>query len=183
VDAPTIRPARLSDVSALSALAKRTWSHAFGDSVSPQDEAVELEKTLSETYFAKAVRETTILVAADGDALLGYVQFGDVEIPEVDACPGDQHLRRIYVDTAMQGRGLGRRLLHAALEHPRLTGASRIYLTVWEENERALRLYESVGFRAVGTTKFTIGSGEVAEDLVLVRDRSDAQRGPRASSR
>ena len=64
----------------------------------------------------------------------------------------------------------------AALRHPRLAGASRIYLTVWERNERAIRLYESVGFQIVGTTTFTIGAGEVAEDLVMVRtDASMAQ--------
>jgi diamine N-acetyltransferase len=170
VDASTIRSARLSDAPALSELAKRTWSDAFGGSVSPDDEAVELENTRSEAYFIDALRETTILVAERDGALLGYVQFGDVDTPEVEARPGDQGLHRIYVETALQGRGLGRRLLNAALQHPRLADASRIYLTVWEKNERALRLYESFGFRTVGTTTFTIGSGEVAEDLVMLLD-------------
>jgi hypothetical protein len=90
VDAPTIRPTRLSDVPALSALAKRTWSEAFGDSVSPDDAAVELEKTRSEKYFINALREKTILVAEADGVLLGYVQFGDVEIPEVEVRAGDQ---------------------------------------------------------------------------------------------
>ena len=170
MDASTIRPASLSDAPALSELAKRTWSDAFGGSVSPDDEAVELENTRSEPYFIDALRETTILVAEGDGALLGYVQFGDVDIPEVEARPGDQGLHRIYVETALQGRGLGRRLLNAALQHPRLADASRIYLTVWEKNERAFRLYESFGFRTVGTTTFTIGSGEVAEDLVMLLD-------------
>jgi ribosomal protein S18 acetylase RimI-like enzyme len=40
-------------------------------------------------------------------------------------------------------------------------------LQVWAENERVVRLYESVGFRAVGTTTFTIGS-EPMDDLVMV---------------
>jgi hypothetical protein len=65
VAAPIIRPARLSDVPALSALAKRTWSEAFGDSVGPDDVTVELEQTRSETYFTNALREKTILVAQD----------------------------------------------------------------------------------------------------------------------
>ena len=154
---------------ALSELARRTWSEAFGASVSPEDEAAELEATRSEAYFVEALRETTILIAEDGGRCLGYVQFGDAEIPEVDVRPGDQGLRRLYVDATAQGRGLGRRLLEAALEHPRLATASRIFLTVWEQNTRAMRLYESFGFRRVGTTRFAIGS-EVVEDLVLVRE-------------
>jgi diamine N-acetyltransferase len=172
-----VRPATLGDVPALSELAKRTWSDAFGDSVSPDDETVVLEETRSETYFVDALREDTILVAERSDALVGYVQFGDVDIPEVEVRPGDQELHRIYVETELQGRGLGRRLMNAALEHPRLADASRIFLQVWERNEPARRLYEGLGFKTVGTTTFTIGSGEVAEDLIMLLDRRDAETG------
>jgi ribosomal protein S18 acetylase RimI-like enzyme len=173
VDAATIRPATPIDVPALSKLAKRTWSDAFGDSVNPDDAAVELEATRSEAYFVDALREKVILVAEGGGVLLGYVQFGEVEIPEVDARPGDRGLHRLYVDGRAQGIGLGRRLTDAALQHPRLAEASRIFLTVWERNERAIQLYASFGFQEVGTTTFAIGS-EVVEDLVMLLDRSDA---------
>jgi RimJ/RimL family protein N-acetyltransferase len=165
-----IRPATPSDVPALSELAKRTWAAAFGSSVSPEDEAAELEKMRSEGYFAEALRASTILVAEEDGTLLGYVQFGEVEIPEVEVRPGDQALHRIYVDLGLQGKGIGRELLKAAFRHPRLARASRIYLTVWERNEAAIRLYERFGFRTVGTTTFTIG-GEVVEDLVMLLDR------------
>jgi ribosomal protein S18 acetylase RimI-like enzyme len=175
VGTPTIRPGRSSDVPALSELAKRTWSDAFGDGLRPDDEAAELAETRSEAYFAKALRETTILVAEHDGALVGYVQFGDVGIPEVQVQPGDQGLHRLYVETSLQGRGLGRRLMKAALRHPRLAEARRIFLQVWDKNERAVRLYESVGFEKVGTTTLSIGS-EVMEDLVLVLDRSDPAR-------
>jgi ribosomal protein S18 acetylase RimI-like enzyme len=172
MDAPTIRAATPFDVPALSELAKRTWSDAFGDSVGAEDRAVELARTRSEAYFLDALTESTILVAEDkSGALVGYVQFGDVDIPEVDVRPADQALHRLYVDTAWQGSGLGRMLTDAALAHPRLARVDRIYLTVWEQNERALRLYETFGFRTVGRTTFTIGVGEIAEDLVMVLDR------------
>ena len=167
---PTIRPATSNDVPALADLAKRTWSDAFGSSVSPEDEAAELERKRSVTYFDDALQRDTILVAASDDALLGYVQFGDVNIPGVDVRPGDQELHRLYVESAMQGRGLGRRLMSAALEHPRLATAPRIYLTVWEQNVRALRLYATFGFRKAGMVSFAIGS-EVVEDLLLMLDR------------
>jgi diamine N-acetyltransferase len=174
VDAPAIRPVRSSDVPALAELARRTWSDAFGHSVGPDEETVELDETRSETYFRDALREQTILVAESNDVLLGYVQFGDVDIPEVEGRPGDQELHRVYVETALHGRGLGRRLVSAALDHPRLAEANRIYLQVWERNARAIWLYQSLGFRTVGTTSFTIGGGDVVEDLVMVLDRSGA---------
>jgi ribosomal protein S18 acetylase RimI-like enzyme len=130
----TIRPAEAADVHALSALAKRTWSAAFGDSVEPEDGEAELEDGRSDAYFLEALATKTILVAEADDILVGYVQFGDVGVPEVEPGPGDRGLHRLYVDSAHQGRGLGRMLLEAALRHPRLAEAGRIFLQVWEEN-------------------------------------------------
>jgi len=166
------RPATPGDVPSLSALAKRTWFDAFGGSVSPEDAAAELEATRSEGYFAVALAERTILVAEEEGALVGYVQFGDVDIPEVDLRAGDQELHRLYVETSLQGRGIGRRLMDEALGHPRLAQASRIFLQVWEENHRAVALYARLGFVVVGRTAFTIGGGEIVEDLVMVLDRT-----------
>jgi diamine N-acetyltransferase len=168
-----IRPAGPSDLPALAELARRTWSDAFGGAVSPEDEAAEVAERRSESYFAAALDETTILVAESARVLVGYAQFGDVGIPEVVTRPGDQEFQRLYVETALQGQGLGRRLVEAALRHPRLVEARRIFLQVWEENSRAVGLYESFGFRRIGTTTFAVG-GRVMEDAVMLLDQADS---------
>jgi len=169
-----IRPMTAADVRPLSALARRSWADAFGEGISREGLAVELESSRSEGYFTAALKDErkTVLVAEDAGTLLGYVQFGEVDIPEVAPAPDDAALHRVYVDTTAQGRGIGRRLTEAALAHPRLARASRIFLQVWEANERAVRLYESVGFRRIGTTRFTIGD-EPMEDALYVRERGD----------
>lgn len=166
-----IRPVTEADLPPLADLARRTWLDAFGDSVSADDAAAEAEDTRSEEYFRASLRTDTILVAEAGGQLVGYVKFGEVEIPEVDAEPGDGGLHRVYVETAQHGRGIGRELMHAALSHPRLQAAPRVYLQVWEENRTAVGLYESLGFRTVGTTRVTIGTNGVGEDLVMVLER------------
>jgi diamine N-acetyltransferase len=160
-------------VPALSALAKRTWSDDFGEGVCREDEETELEEGRSENYFVEALREMVILVAEQDGVLLGYVQLGDVGIAEVEVQPGDRGLHRLYVETNLQGQGVGRRLLEAALWHPWLAEARRIFLQVWEENDRAVRLYESLGFQRFGTTTFTVGT-EAMEDLAMVLDKRDA---------
>jgi diamine N-acetyltransferase len=166
-----IRAAEEADLPDVSALARRTWADAFGSGVSAENLAAELETTRSEEYFRSGLARDTILVADVDGHLVGYVQFGDVTIPEVEVQPGDQGLHRVYVETDLHGLGIGKELVNAALAHPRLAAARRIYLAVWEKNELARRLYESLGFRAAGTTRFTIG-GEAMEDLVLVLDRT-----------
>jgi len=165
-----IRPATEADVTALAPLAARTWLDAFGGSLTPEAAAAEAETGRSEQRFREALRQRTILVAEQDGALVGYVELGDVDIREAGAGPEDGELHRLYVETALHGRGIGRALLDAALAHPRLARAPRVFLQVWDENERAVNLYERAGFRRVGTTRFALGS-EVVEDAVYVLER------------
>jgi ribosomal protein S18 acetylase RimI-like enzyme len=143
-----------ADVPALADLARRTWLDAFGASVSPENAAAEADEGRSEERFRVALTERTILVAEENGALVGYVEFDDGE------------LHRLYVETELQGRGIGRALLDAALGHPRLASAERVVLQVWDENTHAVHLYESVGFVRTGTKQFTIGD-ELVEDAVF----------------
>jgi ribosomal protein S18 acetylase RimI-like enzyme len=66
--------------------------------------------------------------------------FVRAEIPEL----------AIAVDPDWRGRGVGRRLLEALIDHARATGETGLSLSVSRQNPVALRLYESLGFRAIG---------------------------------
>lgn len=174
-----IRAAALGDSPLLADLAERTWSDVARGVIGHEDMAAHLAKVRANADIVAPVENQTILVAEADGAVVGWVEFGDVVIPEVDVRPGDQELRRLYVETAHQGLGIGRQLMTAALAHPRLAAARRVFLQVWEQNEKAIRLYESLGFRSVGTTTFRIGT-HVQAELVLLLERSRLPRLPRA---
>ena len=165
-----IRESGIGDIAALAELARRTFSEAFGRSFSPSDLAFHLQNNLSDAYFRAAADVDVFLIAEIDARLAGYAQFGAIEIPARGASPGDQELRRLYVEPAFQGSGIGRRLLDAALAHPRLTGAPNVFLDVWDENGGARRLYERYGFAVVGAHTFAVASGAAStRDLIMVR--------------
>lgn len=56
------------------------------------------------------------------------------------------HVVHVIVDEALQGRGLGRRLMEGLAACLRAAGCSRWYLNVKRDNEPALRLYRALGF-------------------------------------
>jgi ribosomal protein S18 acetylase RimI-like enzyme len=60
----------------------------------------------------------------------------------------DCWLEDLYVREDARRRGLGRALVAAALERARERGARRVELDVNETNDRALALYEELGFSA-----------------------------------
>jgi ribosomal protein S18 acetylase RimI-like enzyme len=170
-----IRSATLDDAPLLADLAERTWTEAVRGVISHEDVAAHLAEVRSKPSVVAALNNQSILVAESASALVGSVEFGDVAIPEVDVRPGDQELRRLYVEPSLQGQGIGRQLMTAALAHPRLAAARRIFLQVWNENEKAIRLYESFGFRRVGTTTFTMAA-HVQPELILLLEPADSPR-------
>lgn len=61
--------------------------------------------------------------------------------------PGWAGLQALWVEPSKRGRGLGRTVVHAAGMLARQRRMSSLYLQVEVDNEPAIRLYESEGFR------------------------------------
>jgi GNAT superfamily N-acetyltransferase len=68
---------------------------------------------------------------------------------------GVGHTTQICAMPGYQGRGLGRRLMQASLQALRMRGYETVTLTVTSGNERAVRLYEKLGFTTI--KKFAAG--------------------------
>ncbi len=68
---------------------------------------------------------------------------------------GVGHTTQICAMPGYQGRGLGRRLMEASIQALRVRGFTAVSLTVTSGNERAVRLYEKLGFATV--KKFAAG--------------------------
>lgn len=60
----------------------------------------------------------------------------------------------VAVAHAWQGRGVGRLLLRVLIDSARDLGARRLELAVFEDNTRAIAVYESAGFRVEGARRF-----------------------------
>jgi ribosomal protein S18 acetylase RimI-like enzyme len=171
-----IRPARTDDVALLSALARRTYADGFAASLGPSDLAAHLCDNLSDATFAGAMDDgDTVLVAELEAGFVGFVQFGAARMKLAEPLPLAGEIRRLYVLADLQDKGIGSRLMDAALDHPRLKAAEAVYLDVWERNDRARRLYERYGFVVIGAHHPAYASGPAPDaDLIMVRRRRSA---------
>jgi L-amino acid N-acyltransferase YncA len=78
----------------------------------------------------------------------------------------------VYIDPAVQGRGLGRALLDALIDSCEAGGIWTIQSGVFPENRASLRLHHSVGFRTVGVRERVGHHHGVWRDVVLIERRS-----------
>jgi GNAT superfamily N-acetyltransferase len=90
----------------------------------------------------------TILVAREGDAVLGMVNL----LFTVSTALGERValLEDMVVAPAARGRGIGSDLLREAVAHARAQGCRRITLLTDGANEAAQRFYAKHGFSASG---------------------------------
>jgi ribosomal protein S18 acetylase RimI-like enzyme len=85
-----------------------------------------------------------LLVAIVGDAIAGYCLVLRRRSSRV------ARLYSIAVRETLAGSGLGRRLLEAAESAAADGGATILRLEVRNDNPRAIRLYETTGYRGIG---------------------------------
>jgi ribosomal protein S18 acetylase RimI-like enzyme len=120
-------------------------------SVDPSEEAVD--------EWAARLRsnEAGIRVAVDDGTVRGFadVRWGDVETKSFVGAR-DAELKAIYVDPEYWGRGVGTRLLEAALDLLP-DDVEVLRLAVLAGNDRGRRFYEARGFERTGSAEYEIG--------------------------
>jgi ribosomal protein S18 acetylase RimI-like enzyme len=96
-----------------------------------------------------------------GDPVAAYIEpGGEILMVELDgravgcialapAGTGAYELSKMAIAPELRGRGAGRKLLTAAIDHAEQIGATSLFLGSSTKLENAVHLYESVGFQHV----------------------------------
>ncbi len=111
----------------------------------------ELAERMAEPWFDPA----GLLMAVDGDRLLGFHWT-----KRHSAALGEVYV--VGIDPAAQGRGVGRTLVSAGLEHLREGGADDVLLYVESDNAPAVSLYEKLGFTHASADTHVMYTREVS---------------------
>jgi GNAT superfamily N-acetyltransferase len=94
---------------------------------------------------------------------------GSITIDAAHATDDGAHLRWFILSDALRGRGIGNRLVHAAVEFCRAKGYPSIYLWTFEGLNAARHLYEKAGFRLVQQRRGKQWGTEVSEQRFEMR--------------
>ena len=83
----------------------------------------------------------------DSDTLIGFAMYGYFPEPT----PGQLWLDRLLIDKKYQGKGYGKQAVFSLLDRLHAEYQSdTVYLSVYENTPRAIRLYQQIGFRFNG---------------------------------
>lgn len=130
----TIRPARLTDASALAALIRDTVAVSNAPDYPPAILQRVLDSFTPETVAGQIARRW-VFVAEAGEALLGTASLdGDL-------------VRAVFVAVAGQGAGVGRLLMARIEQEARAAGVARLRVPA---SLTALGFYQRLGYRLTG---------------------------------
>jgi lactoylglutathione lyase len=110
-----------------------------------------------------------VLIATTNGTVVGHLQL-------IDSAAGTSEIKNMAVDGAYRGRGIGRRLIDAAIDTARSQGNSTLTVATSAADAGNLRFYQRAGFRmhSVERDAFTPNVGYppgLSVDGIPLRDR------------
>lgn len=105
---PTIRPARVDDLPAISAVCLAAFTAAVAPSLSAAGIATFGNVAAADAFGERLDGDNHILVAEQDDRIVGVVELKE-----------GRHLAMLFVDPGCQGQGVGHALFEAVLPHLR----------------------------------------------------------------
>lgn len=147
----TIRPGHRGDEAAVAHVHVAAWRAAYVGIMPATYLAGLREDDRARTYrFGTAGAPMTLIAEGTGaDACSGIVGFAALGTSSDGVAQGELYALNVHPD--YWGRGVGSRLLAAAVEALRAAGVTRATLWVVAANQRARRFYEQRGWRPDGT--------------------------------
>src|SRR5687767_10347889 len=111
-----------------------------------------------------------LLFAKEGDHLVGMI---GAYVDEEDL-PDEARIVAVYVIAERRGKGIAAMLMRAILDVLTEQGQIRkVMLQVNQVQKAAIKLYQRFGFRIESEDQFTTGSGEIADDYLMMRELQD----------
>ncbi len=149
----TVRLAVVADAPAVAQVHVRTWQVVYRGHM-PDDLLDNLSVEARTSMWERLIPSGGVWVALDGDSVVGFASAG----PSRDA-DASSELYAIYLLPSAWGSGLAEPLINLAL-----SGMTDVVLWVLDDNPRARRFYERVGFVADGEKREeSFGSAVVKE--------------------
>ncbi|HMT27666.1 MAG TPA: GNAT family N-acetyltransferase [Bacteroidia bacterium] len=166
-----IRKAVIQDYEMLAVLGRRAFYEAFGDYNDPADMQAYLDLAFNPDTIKKQLQDEdiTYLVATYQHDPVGYAKLKRNSFPPELKDSKCLQLERIYVLQAYIGKKVGRTLMEECLKIASAEKYDQIWLSVWQENKRAIEFYNKWGLKVIGYKQFIIGN-EINDDFVMAKE-------------
>lgn len=159
-DKLSIRKADAADIAVIKSLAHAVWPQTYRHILTPGQIAYMLELLYSTNALTQQMKQHTFLLAETNGMPVGFASYST----QPDA--GFYKLHKLYVNTRLQGKGVGSALIQYIVEALKALHAKALDLNVNRQNKARL-FYERLGFNIIKQEDIDIGQGYYMNDYVM----------------
>ncbi|WP_026688919.1 GNAT family N-acetyltransferase [Alteribacter aurantiacus] len=158
------------DLHKLQEISHETFYETFKDQNTPEMMSAYLEKAFNLNQVEKELLNASshFYFVYFNQEVAGYLKVNTDEAQSEDMGEESLEIERIYIKSEFQKHGLGKYLLHKAIEMAKERNKKSVWLGVWEKNENAIVFYNKMGFFNTGSHSFYMGEEEQT-DFIMVK--------------
>ncbi len=155
----------------LQKIGKATFYETFVNDCSPSDMEKYLKEQHSLTLLNKELEnpESQFYFAELDNKIVGYLKINWGKAQTESKLKNALEIERIYILSAFQGRKIGLFLMEKAFEIARSKPFDFVWLGVWENNFKAIRFYEKLGFTLFDRHVFMVGDDAQIDVLMKIK--------------
>ncbi|MCF7753888.1 GNAT family N-acetyltransferase [Paenibacillus xylanexedens] len=160
----------IEQVCELQEISYETFNETFKAQNSPENMKAYLEKAFNREQLETelSIADSQFLFIYVDNQIAGYMKVNINDAQSEKMGEESLEIERVYIKKEFQKHGLGKVLLHKAIEMAAEHHKTNIWLGVWEKNENAIAFYEKMGFVQTGAHAFYMGDEEQI-DLIMTK--------------
>ncbi|WP_336758482.1 GNAT family N-acetyltransferase [Paenibacillus sp. USHLN196] len=160
----------IEQVCELQEISYETFNETFKAQNSPENMNAYLNKAFNREQLESelSMADSQFLFIYVDNQVAGYMKVNINDAQSEKMGEESLEIERVYIKKAFQKHGLGKVMLHKAIEMATEHHKTNIWLGVWEKNENAIAFYEKMGFVQTGAHAFVMGDEEQI-DLIMTK--------------
>ncbi|WP_312097204.1 GNAT family N-acetyltransferase [Niallia sp.] len=159
----------INDIHKLQDISYKTFDETFKNQNSPENMKDYLEKAFTLKQLEKELSNLSsqFYFIYLNKRLAGYLKVNIKDAQSENMGEDSLEIERIYIKSNFQKLGLGQYLINKAFEIAKKESKGKVWLGVWEKNEKAIGFYQKNGFVQTGEHSFYMGDEEQIDYIMM----------------
>lgn len=155
-----IQTATADDASLIATISRETFYDSFAEKNTVANMQLFLDTQFTEEKLMAEVLDplNVFFIAFVDDVPLGYCKMSPGTHTQNPTTDPSIEICRFYARKNSIGKGIGKALMLHALSYAKDHDYKKVWLGVWEKNERAIAFYQFFGFSKFGEHDFLLGT-------------------------
>lgn len=167
----SIRKIQLEEAAEFAKFSAALFEETFADANSAEDMKLYLDESFAIDKIRKELNDSN---ASSFYALKNWMPIGCMKLVLNDASftgKKSAEISRLYVSKVYHNQKVGASLMQFAIDFALKNQAEKLWLGVWEHNQKAINFYQNWGFVKTGTLQFKLGN-DLQQDWLMEKTLS-----------